>query len=144
MGGYTASFARQQLLNARELNLSAQTLDSAVTSYRFSCEGYNQATVEFDYTYGAGTSLIVSAEVTSEFSGTPAADTSTWRRIPSISWSSGTGTLSDAAWTDTGTASDAYVINIPLNYFGMRLVWSCGGSPTTSDLITAIVRLGVV
>jgi hypothetical protein len=132
----TFNYVAQETLVPAKTGLSAQALDSAATGTGFKAEGFNQATVWADYTYAAGTSVKFTLEAS--------LDNSSWF-IPQVGVaSSGDVALDDHTFTKTGTASFKDAINIPIDYQYIRIKVEAGGSPTTSDLVTVWVTLGVV
>ena len=135
------SDSRHALQSELPLYLSQQVVGSAtVTGSALDFTGFNQATLEIDLADGTGTAaLTFYLEVTNDLSGTP-----TYRRVQSVSWSSGTGTLVDATWSHaTGGAAAKLCVNVPLNYKAGRFVFACADGGAT-DLLDVRVRLGVV
>jgi hypothetical protein len=67
-------------------------------------------------------------------------DKTTWHREQGASLSSGTYTLSDISYVKAVSADDQWLVNIPVNYDAIRLVFS-GTSAAAADTVTVVARL---
>lgn len=117
-------YCRYFVMVPDEVGLNSASLASEATSNDISAEGYNQITYTATYTYGAGTSVTVYVDVSED--GT--------------NWAA----LTDGTAQGPAGASGTFTKSLPMNHDLFRLRASCGGTPTSSDLISVTVRKGVM
>lgn len=141
----TSRHVRQRYINPGRLGVSAATMGDPVTSTAFDTTGYNQISIDVDYTYGSASALTIYLEVADHFDySTNGASSATWRRLQTGSISSGTVTVSNAIYSNAVSDDENFQLQLPINNVGMaRLVFD-GTSDDATDIITAAVHLGNV
>lgn len=133
--------ARQEVFSPVETGVNAHLMTASFNSSGIGCSGFNQLTLEFDYTYVAGTTAITFFLEVNDLKGA----SGNWRRIQTDSVAAGVATLTDLQFSKAVSAASLhFAVNIPLNYENIRVATiAISGSPTT-DAITMTAILGVV
>jgi len=111
---------------------------SPVTSPTLDVTGFNQLTLECKLTYVASTKVVAVVYVCSDLA------TPVWKQIQSASIAAGVSTMSDLSFSRThpAAADDDWALNIPLNYKGLKIVFTSTGG--TTDTIRVDARLALL
>ena len=108
---------------------------SPITSPTLDVSGFNQLTLECKLTYVASTKVVATVFVCSDL-GTPV-----WKQIQSAAIAAGVATMSDLSFSRThpAAADDDWAINMPLDYKGLKVVFTSTGG--TTDTLRVDARL---
>jgi hypothetical protein len=110
---------------------------SPITSPTLDVGGFNQLTLECKLTYVASTKVVATVFVCSDL-GTPV-----WKQLQGMALAAGVETQSDLSFSKAQSgADDDWVINIPLNYKGLKVVFTSTGG--TTDVLRVDARLALL